>query len=97
MRKYNPHPDAQLSKVSYWDRTLAEKIRFVNYKKLTQRASSKVGYAIRNGKLPRVATQTCIICGNRANEYHHHKGYAKKNWLDVVPVCHSCHGEIHRP
>ena len=34
-------------------------------------------------------------CGQQAKHYHHHKGYTKKHWLDVIPVCTKCHSIIH--
>ena len=34
-------------------------------------------------------------CGRQAQQYHHHKGYAKEHWTDVVPVCARCHKRLH--
>jgi len=58
------------------------------------RAAEAVRQAIKRGILPPVQTQFCI-CGNQAKNYHHYKGYAKENFLDVVPVCVSCHRKDH--
>ena len=58
------------------------------------KASNKVLTAIRNGILSRIKTLRCA-CGNQAHHYHHHKGYAKKHWLDVIPVCAKCHNKAH--
>jgi hypothetical protein len=51
------------------------------------RAMAKVHYAVRLGKLPKVTTQICVDCGDRATAYDH-RDYEKP--LDVVPVCRSC-------
>jgi hypothetical protein len=40
--------------------------------------------------LPRVRNLQCHYCGNRAHQYHHHRGYAPEHWLDVVPACRKC-------
>lgn len=58
------------------------------------KAKSAVNHAITAGKIPRISTLQCS-CGKRAQHYHHNKGYAKKHWLDVVPVCAFCHHKIH--
>lgn len=58
-------------------------------------AQSAVQIKIDAGKMPRAAELDCFLCKNKADHYHHHKGYDKKHWLDVVPVCVSCHSLIH--
>jgi hypothetical protein len=55
-------------------------------------AGQKVHRGIKNGKLQR---QPCIICGNINSQAHHHKGYAKEHWLDVVWLCKKHHEEEH--
>ena len=46
-------------------------------------------------KAGRIQKANSFICSNckikQAEQYHHHKGYAKENWLDVVPLCIKCH------
>lgn len=59
------------------------------------KAKSAVSYAIEIGKLPRTNILQCHYCPNKAKEYHHHKGYSFKHWLDVIPICISCHRKIH--
>lgn len=56
-----------------------------------RRAGSAVHYAVRSGKLPRATTLRCVYCGDPAQQYHHHLGYALEHRLDVVPVCAKCH------
>ena len=40
--------------------------------------------------------QRCYKCkGFPAQHYHHYLGYAKTNWLDIVPLCVQCHKSEH--
>lgn len=55
------------------------------------KAHNAVSTAVRYGKMPHVSTLKCQECGKQAQCYHHHKGYAEKHWLDVVPLCNKCH------
>lgn len=59
-------------------------------------ARSEVKKAIIRGDLAPLILRKCTICGENAKEYHHHKGYEKKYWLDVIPLCSKCHGLEHR-
>ena len=56
-------------------------------------ARSAVNHAIRDGKLPEPESLFCIECNIAASQYHHHLGYDKEHWLDVVPMCMPCHLE----
>ena len=58
-------------------------------------AQIAVSIAVRAGKLPRVSTLKCSNCPKQASHYHHHKGYASENHLKVIPVCTSCHKNLH--
>jgi len=60
------------------------------------KARDAVNHAIRDGRLLRPDSLQCHYCPAQAKQYHHYKGYAKEHWLDVVPVCVKCHGEIAR-
>jgi hypothetical protein len=66
---------------------------YVGNGKYTQkhRARQATNSAVRDGKLPNVSTLKCVDCGNDAQQYHHHKGYAKKQYLEVIPLCVYCH------
>ena len=57
-----------------------------------ERARQAVREAIKSGRLPRSDTLQCS-CGEPAKHHHHHKGYEPTYWLDVVPVCRSCHNK----
>ena len=54
------------------------------------KARNAVMYGIQTRKLPQPDSLNCP-CGKQAQEYHHHKGYAREHWLDVIPLCRSCH------
>ncbi len=66
------------------------------YQKNKERVNARtaVRYAVMSGRLPHVSTLTCSKCENKAENYHHHKGYKREFWLDVVPVCIKCHRKI---
>lgn len=61
------------------------------------KAQSRVAIhqAVAAGKLPKVTTLICSVCNRKqAEHYHHHRGYERKHWLDVIPVCAVCHIDI---
>jgi len=66
------------------------------------KAKRAISNAIRSDKLPRPDTLQCHYylqnpdCEKQAQQYHHHKGYAPKHWLDVIPVCIPCHNKSNR-
>jgi len=55
------------------------------------KAQHAVNHAIRDGKLQKVSSFKCTYCPNKAQQYHHHKGYEPKYYLDIEPVCVKCH------
>lgn len=55
------------------------------------KARSAVSSAIALGKLIMPKYLLCSYCPKPAKQYHHYKGYAKKHWLDIVPICIECH------
>ena len=59
------------------------------------KAKSAVNYAVKIGEMPHLNNLLCF-CGKQAQHYHHHKGYAKQHWLDVIPVCIPCHNTLHK-
>lgn len=61
------------------------------------RAQNRITRLVRSGKLPRPADCQCDSCGKQAAHYHHHRGYAREHWEDVIPVCRSCHAKHHSP
>lgn len=57
------------------------------------KAGRVVQNAVKYGRLPAVNFLKCS-CGQQAKHYHHHS-YAPEHWLDVIPVCYTCHLRIH--
>jgi hypothetical protein len=64
----------------------------MNHKDLAHKA---VNSAIRKGVLKSAKLFNCQICGEQAAHLHHHNGYAPENYLDVIPLCVSCHWKQH--
>lgn len=58
------------------------------------RARGTVFNAIMAKKLLPPTVLKCS-CGFQAQQYHHYKGYNKKNWLEVTPLCIKCHIKEH--
>lgn len=55
-----------------------------------------VNNAVQSGNLPPAWSMVCSVCDEaQAAHWHHHKGYEKQHWLDVVPVCRLCHEQEH--
>lgn len=57
-------------------------------------AATKVGNAIRDGKLPRGTV--CEHCGSSKHIHAHHSSYSVDMWLVVTWLCASCHSTLHR-
>lgn len=58
-------------------------------------AVSAVNVAVKKGILPHISERKCEDCGEQANEYHH-ESYDEDKWLDVTPLCFTCHKIRHR-
>ena len=58
-------------------------------------AVNKVNCTIRDGKMPPARDLPCAHCGSQAAQYHHHLGYEREHWLDVIPLCQDCHDAEH--
>lgn len=59
-------------------------------------ATQTVCRAVKAGILHRPAE--CSQCRKPCKpQAHHHKGYARENWLSIQWLCHSCHGLAHAP
>lgn len=104
VRKYNRTPkgrrvqvEAQLrwQKNNWEEKKTAMREYYRLHPKRTA-ARSAVSNAVASGRLPRASTKRCVKCGCAAEHYHHHNGYEQEHWLDVVPICSTCHGKEHR-
>lgn len=87
-REYRQRPGVRQRKQE-WDKTRGYQVDPV-------RARVAVGTAVTRGHLPPAWTMVCSVCQEaQAAHWHHHNGYGKDHWLDVVPVCRDCHGKEH--
>lgn len=59
-----------------------------------ERARKHVWDKIRRNGFPRPTACVCADCGSQATQYHH-ESYEREHWLDVVPLCASCHKRRH--
>ena len=76
-------------------RKVAQKARRKN--PLRTQAHNAIRRAVRHGKFPPASSMVCKYCQEaQAADWHHHRGYEKQFWLDVVAVCNECHGKAHR-
>lgn len=64
--------------------------------RLQQAAHNAVARAVKTGKLVRPSKCTKCGCDKSRIEAHHHNGYEKDHWIDVVFICTSCHRHIDR-
>jgi hypothetical protein len=70
--------------------------RWISQNPEARRAQKSIELAIARGDLPKAKQRACIKCGKPAAHYHHYLGYEPEHWLDVIPVCHSCHRVLHQ-
>ncbi len=61
-------------------------------KRLAHRA---IQSAIEAGHMKSASSLKCADCGDDARDYHH-ESYEEEKWLDVEPLCRSCHMARHR-
>lgn len=58
-------------------------------------AQQAVRIEVRKGNMPKASECVCKACGSQASQYHH-SSYESEDWLNVVPLCNSCHVRVHR-
>jgi hypothetical protein len=61
------------------------------------KARKRISQLVADGRLPPARDLACKKCGSNASEYHHHLGYDKEHWFDVIPLCHDCHESADHP
>jgi hypothetical protein len=59
-------------------------------------AKNAVTYALRKGSLVKAATCQHQGCDETKVQAHHHKGYAREHWEDVMWLCRKHHGLTRR-
>lgn len=69
--------------------------RYRENNRLHKFARNAVTHEVEAGRMNNIKTLKCGGCGNGADHYHHHAGYDKKNWLNVAPLCITCHNLAH--
>lgn len=57
---------------------------------IEHKARRVVWLAVARNDIPPAKDCICFDCGNPAQHYHH-QSYEEKDWLNVVPLCRSCH------
>jgi hypothetical protein len=60
------------------------------------KARNAVNHAIEAGRIASAKQFKCQYCNKQAQQYHHWRGYAPEQWLDVIPVCRVCDYKVHR-
>ena len=60
-----------------------------------RRASNRIRYLIRIGRMKHANKYTCTYCDEQARMYHHPEGYMGEDALKVIPICHLCHYHVH--
>ena len=83
-KRYNNSKKGRERYKRYWNKWPERKV-----------ARKAVFDAIQRGDLPTLESQSCA-CGALAESYHHHKGYGRQHYLDVIPLCWSCHYKEHQ-
>ena len=101
MRKYDKSEKAAAKRTRYHK---TEKWKIVNRRSVVtwcernpikKKAANAVHYAVGKGILAPFSEYACEDCNAQA-ELYHHESYKKEHWLDVTPLCRSCHLTRHR-
>lgn len=104
MREYqntyvDKHPEkVKQSKQEYYEKN-ADKL-YLKAKRHRENSPDKyaahtaVSTAMRNGVLPPIKECKCQKCDKQAQHYHHWS-YEPEHWLDVIPLCATCHRKEH--
>lgn len=89
--EYGRRPEVRKRALAYAKRHLVEDGEYA----LRHRIRDLLKAAVKGGRVEKPCC--CSVCGRAETriEGHHHNGYAKAHWLDVVWLCHGCHAEAH--
>lgn len=71
-----------------WFKKGKDKQKLLHPEKIEAREA--LGIAVKKGLIKRA---NCF-CGNKG-QAHHHKGYGKRYWLDVIWLCSKHHKQVH--
>lgn len=67
-----------------------------------KRAVQAVNLAVKQGLMPAAKEKLCWRCllkhkrKRNAYDYHHYLGYEEWNQYYVIPLCRSCHKQVHQ-
>ena len=101
-RRYKKSDKGKITDKRYRQGKVGKTTREKNHAKFLKhhpnyaKAKMTVNKAVKQGIIPKIKTQSCIRCGKQAQARHHHKGYAKENYLTFVTLCTICHIGIHK-
>jgi hypothetical protein len=70
--------------------------RWRSRNKQSVEAHMAVRWAVYFGILPPLGKTPCGKCGQPSYQYHHTNGMEEPHWIDVVPLCKTCHLAAHR-
>lgn len=99
-RKYywkNPEKERETARTNRREKPEANNRHNRTYNKVhpgRMKAVNTVNRAVARGDLLPVCEKSCVSCGKQAQDYHHHS-YEPEFWLDVIPLCKSCHRLVH--
>lgn len=63
---------------------------------LRERAHTVVRLAVERGDLPPAWSMVCDVCQEAQGVDWHHPSYEESQHMNVICVCSSCHGVLHR-
>lgn len=99
-RSYQKHKAERLAKQKAYRQSESGKATQARKDKKQQKINPKhwgaraaVWRAVKSGRLER---SDCQVCSSTKVEAHHHNGYEKEHWLDVVWLCNEHHVAAHR-
>lgn len=76
----------------YKERNAARNAKNPNKRK----ARNAIHRAISEGRMFKADCYGCRYCWRLADTWHHHLGYEREHWFDVIPVCFKHHGNLHK-
>lgn len=97
---YFKHKDKRLKKQKEYKQTAGSKIlsrlsakRYREKYPDKEASHNECRKALQKGIIKK---SNCMHCGSSKSEMHHHLGYAKDNWLNVVWLCRNHHSQAHK-
>lgn len=76
-----------------WRRVRCKEYRDDPENKVKNLARQMLNYHVNSGRIERMP---CAVCGHPKTEGHHHNGYDREHWLDVVWLCMVHHVQVEK-